>query len=257
MNSDYKNLGQYNFKVLIAEDNYLNYVVTSQRLFKWRIKTDHANNGEEVMDMVNKNNYDLILMDLQMPVMDGYHATQDIRKQNNIIPIVALTANVDENVQKKVKAVGMNDVIRKPTSPDDLYRIVTKHLDINFGNENSDASQIDKNEEENIEKLSLIIEKVSMGDNDFARELIQLYIKSIDEYETLISKAISDKDHQLAENVIHKVKTTFITLNLQNLQNTSNEILNAIKSEYNDDGQLSKKTKDQCDSIKRRLQKLL
>lgn len=109
-------------KVLIAEDNKINVFVATKFLKSWGIQFDVAENGKEAIEKASTNVYDLILMDLQMPEMDGFDATLAIRKFNKKIPIYALTANAFSDVKSKVLEVGMNDFITKPFIPAELYK---------------------------------------------------------------------------------------------------------------------------------------
>ena len=107
--------------VLLVEDNIINQKVMMRFLERLNIKTLVAENGEKAVDMLQENDIQLVLMDLQMPVMDGYEATQCIRELGNRkksdIPIVALTAAALKEVKEKVFAAGMNDYLTKPFNP--------------------------------------------------------------------------------------------------------------------------------------------
>ena len=123
-----KDLG--GLRVLVAEDNMLNIMVIKQFLEKWNTKYDIVVNGEEAVDSIKEGQYDLILMDLQMPVMDGYEATRRIRNLDNDksgIPIIALTASTTIKVKQEAQKVGMNDHIMKPFNPTDLYRTLLSY----------------------------------------------------------------------------------------------------------------------------------
>lgn len=111
-------------KILLAEDNSINAVIISRYLKKWGIDVDVAVNGQVCVDKAIANRYDLILMDMQMPEMDGIEATREIRKSDDPylqnIPIIALTANSESDVVITVKNAGMDDLIPKPFNPDEL-----------------------------------------------------------------------------------------------------------------------------------------
>ncbi|NQZ77324.1 MAG: response regulator [Ekhidna sp.] len=115
-------------KILLVEDNQMNIMVAKKFLKKWELKVEVANNGQEGVEMVKDNEYDLVLMDLQMPVMDGYKATRKIREFNEEIPIVALTASALLKVRQDVIAAGMNDYITKPFNPDDLRKKIASYI---------------------------------------------------------------------------------------------------------------------------------
>ena len=113
-------------KLLIADDNRINIIVAQQFFKRWDIESDVAENGVLAVQMVQQSDYDMVLMDLQMPEMDGYEATQSIRSLSNDrfaqIPIIALTASAMLDIKDKAFSVGMNDYISKPFNPDELYR---------------------------------------------------------------------------------------------------------------------------------------
>jgi signal transduction histidine kinase len=110
--------------ILLVEDNVLNVMVAKTFLQNWGAVVDVANNGEEALSKLDTTKHKLILMDLHMPVMDGYEASQKIRDLGVTIPIVALTANIKKDIEVRVNQVGINDVIVKPFLPDDLYQKV-------------------------------------------------------------------------------------------------------------------------------------
>lgn len=118
--------------VLLVEDNIMNQFVANQVLELWNIKVDFANNGLEAVDKLKVNDYALVLMDLQMPVMSGYEATSFIRDKTNRlrnpeIPIIALTADAFPEIKKKVMESGMNDFVTKPLEQTDLYNKIKQH----------------------------------------------------------------------------------------------------------------------------------
>lgn len=114
--------------VLLVEDNPMNVMVAEKFLKRWKMNIDNAENGQVAVDKVAHNYYDVILMDLQMPVMDGYKATMEIRGTKNPVPIIALTASALLKVQEKVMLVGMNDYITKPFDPKELIRKLAKNI---------------------------------------------------------------------------------------------------------------------------------
>ena len=117
------NLGH--LKILVAEDNVVNQLVIKKTLEKWNIVPEIADNGAIALEKLGQKHFDLILMDLFMPIMDGYEATANIRKLKDPIkvdiPIIALTAQFDEKVAQKVLSSTMNDYLSKPFNPDHLF----------------------------------------------------------------------------------------------------------------------------------------
>lgn len=113
-------------KVLLVEDYPINIKVASKFLEKWQVDFDVAENGKIAIEKYKTGNYDLILMDIQMPVMDGYDATAEIRKVDTKIPIIALTASATLNNQDRAFTVGMNDYVTKPFNPKELFQKIAK-----------------------------------------------------------------------------------------------------------------------------------
>ena len=122
-----------NVHILLAEDNPINQLVATTILKKYGCNVTKAGNGDEVIKHLKEHQFDLIFMDCQMPVMDGYEATGIIRKlearhKRPRTPIVAFTANAMKGDEEKCRAAGMDDYISKPIRQDDLERVLTKWL---------------------------------------------------------------------------------------------------------------------------------
>ncbi|PJJ79913.1 ATP-binding protein [Mucilaginibacter auburnensis] len=113
-------------KLLIAEDNQINVILAKQYMKLWEVECDVAENGAIALMLVQNGNYDMVLMDLQMPEMDGYQTTTSIRElpdeKYQKLPIIALTASAMLDIKDKAFVVGMNDYVSKPFNPDELYR---------------------------------------------------------------------------------------------------------------------------------------
>lgn len=118
-------------KILLVEDNLMNVMVAQSYLQRWGAEVEVALNGLEALDKLNPEKHHLILMDLQMPVMDGYLATKKIRDKNIKTPIIALTANLLKEIEENAKKIGIDDIIVKPFLPDELYRKVLYHISKN------------------------------------------------------------------------------------------------------------------------------
>lgn len=116
--------------ILLVEDNEVNVLVARNFLERWGATIDVAINGQEALDKLDTNRHKLILMDMHMPVMDGYEATRRLRAMGISIPIVALTASLPREVEDRVKNVGITDIVVKPFVPTDLFRIVLHYTDV-------------------------------------------------------------------------------------------------------------------------------
>lgn len=114
--------------ILLVEDNKINQMITQKMLKRKGISCVIIDNGEDAIENVRTNNYDLILMDVHLPGINGTESTTEIRKFNNTVPIIALTAiSLNEN-REMLLSYGMNEVITKPFEPEHFYTVVTKYL---------------------------------------------------------------------------------------------------------------------------------
>lgn len=118
--------GNVNIKILVAEDNPINQQIMEVviRLKQWDCTI--VSNGQEAVEATRDNKYDLIFMDLNMPVLDGIEATKAIRSHDQITPIIAITAYADSRYRKKAKEAGMNDFIPKPFTRENIYDAVAR-----------------------------------------------------------------------------------------------------------------------------------
>jgi len=116
--------------ILLTEDQKINQDIFMEMLDGSGIHIDIANNGKEAIEKSTKNDYTLIMMDIDMPIMDGYEATQIIRAQNKKIPILALTSHNTVQDILKTKSIGMNEHLVKPIESKLLYQSLSKYLNI-------------------------------------------------------------------------------------------------------------------------------
>lgn len=118
--------------VLLVEDNELNILVARKFLEKWGAKADIARNGMEAIDIFNEDTHQLILMDLHMPVLDGYETTALLRKQGVKVPIIALTANIFSEDNKRIIANGISGIVLKPFEPTTFLKTLLRAVEIFF-----------------------------------------------------------------------------------------------------------------------------
>lgn len=115
-------------RVLLAEDSEVNAMVFTEFLKEWGCEVDHVVNGREAVDFASVNTYDIILMDIYMPELNGYDATQKIRQMNANIPVVMLTASNHEEDIHKSRLSGANDLLLKPIESAQLFRLIKKYV---------------------------------------------------------------------------------------------------------------------------------
>jgi len=114
-------------KLLVAEDNNVNMLVLRTFLQKWNVTFDEVTNGVDTLIKFNSNEYDVILLDIEMPVMDGYTAIKEIRKMDAEIPVIAFTAAFYDNMQTDLLQRGFTDHLHKPFKPNDLYNKIAQY----------------------------------------------------------------------------------------------------------------------------------
>ncbi|MFN8210995.1 MAG: PAS domain S-box protein [Bacteroidales bacterium] len=119
-------------KILVAEDNKINFFVASRFLTGWGVNVSHAENGQLALEMIEKEDFDLVLMDLHMPILDGIEASRIIRNSTvpriKNMPIIALTAAIMSESHDKIEDLNINDYVLKPFKPQDLYDRILKHI---------------------------------------------------------------------------------------------------------------------------------
>ena len=121
-------------KILLAEDNPINQQVATGILKRKGVSVTIVNNGQEALDTLRSsppNSFDLVLMDMEMPVLDGYAATKALRNNANFqhLPIIALTAHAREEDRQNCLSIGMNDHVAKPVKPDTLYTAIARQIE--------------------------------------------------------------------------------------------------------------------------------
>lgn len=118
-------------RLLLVEDNAVNQLIMRKFFAQWKVNYRLAGNGQEALDILEEESFDLVLMDIQMPVMNGLEASLQIRSRNQPyqhIPIIALTADVTNDLRTQALEVGINAVVTKPFQPDELYQMIQQHL---------------------------------------------------------------------------------------------------------------------------------
>ncbi|HDZ14139.1 hypothetical protein LCGC14_0926050 [marine sediment metagenome] len=129
-NTDRKERNLKGKRILLVEDNKINIMVCRQVLEKENLVVDVAFDGLMAVTMVRENLYDVVLMDIQMPVMDGYTSAMEIRKFNTTLPILALSASVFLEVKNKIFESGMNGFVFKPFTPEDLFNRIEEVIEL-------------------------------------------------------------------------------------------------------------------------------
>jgi signal transduction histidine kinase len=117
-------------RILIADDSPVNRTIARSFLERWQAIVDEADNGREALELISANAYDLLLLDLHMPDMDGYEAIVEIRKMNPVIPAIAFTAALMKEIENKLLELGFNGFLQKPFRPEELFEKIASCLRI-------------------------------------------------------------------------------------------------------------------------------
>jgi CheY-like chemotaxis protein len=219
-----------NKKILVAEDVILNQDLVKHILQSWNIEVTIANNGLEVLKHLQQKYFDCILMDVQMPEMDGIEATQRIRQLEDKVkastPVIALTADlIDEGTKKYIDA-GMNDYLAKPYNEMNLKKIISKNLQqtnstafVN-GVKNLDAESSFEKTEINQDKLYNLsmIESVSGGDKVFIKKMIVLFIEMVPVNVEQLNAAAQTQNWEQVSKLAHKLKSTIDSMAIKSIQ---------------------------------------
>lgn len=190
--------------ILVAEDNEVNSFYLKTILEQDGCIVSLAKNGQEVIEFCKKQEFDLILMDIQMPILDGISATQIIRKELKInTPIIAQTANT---VQKDIDAcyeAGVLDYISKPFTISELNRKIAFNLDIGLKNKKT------KLKDRAPQSLHSSVLSLVNGNKEFARKILQVFSEDTPKNIKSLKKAFSAKDEIQINKIGHKIKSSF------------------------------------------------
>jgi len=196
-------------KILLAEDNKINQKVAVRILNDAGFSCDTVLNGLEALKAVQEKNYSLILMDVQMPEMDGFTATTEIRKLGGkfaSIPIVAITAHALMGDKEKCLSIGMDDYITKPIVAESLMKSIDKLLNINV-NEETGVKTEPKPEVTNEMVFDFDhLNKVSMGDESFQRDVIASYVDDVYTRYQKLELHIAENDFKKIISEAHTIK---------------------------------------------------
>ena len=238
--SKQKSLTSFNGKVLIAEDNDANQELISYMLNDMNIEFDIAQNGKVAVDLYKKQQYKVVLMDINMPVLDGIEAFHTIRmyeKDNDLdkTPIVALTANAIKGDKEKFLSIGMDDYLSKPIDVDKLNFIFYKYLDQEENYIEVKTEQADLTEE--LDKLdpNKIVSKLGVSQN-IANILISKFKKTIIDDLKELEKYIKEEDAKNIKDKAHYIKNSCLNIGLDDIC----EMLQEIESESENIDQISK-----------------
>jgi PAS domain S-box-containing protein len=228
-----KTITQYNYesmkdkKILVAEDVEVNQYVMKSTLEAWGCTTTIVDNGKKAVEAVKNNDFDLILMDVQMPEMNGFEATEVIRslpdKRKATLPIIAVTANSLKGINERYISSGMNDYILKPFEESKLFLVMERYLIV----KNNQPKTTDSTSFYDSTQLT----KMSGGDKTFIKKLAEIFIRTSPLTFDLMIEALQTKNWQEVSREAHKLKSSIDSMGITSGKDIIRKIEERCKAE--------------------------
>lgn len=236
--------------ILIVEDNDMNRFIAIQSLHYFGCVVDEATNGREAVEKVKKNHYDLVLMDIQMPVMDGLEATLLIRNELKLeTPIVALTANAFRHDIDRYLKAGMDNFVTKPFSEEELYFKIGPFL------LKKKAEKTKTGSANPLYNLSTL-KDLSHGDDSFVDNMLRLFSELSEKAIVEMEDALKRKDYQQINKTAHRLKPSIDNMEIVSLKGKIRELENfPINGDEDDRIKLLQEVKNTLETISGQIKK--
>jgi signal transduction histidine kinase/CheY-like chemotaxis protein len=214
-------------RVLVVEDNEINQHLIQAIFRHWQVTCEVANNGREALQRLREHSFDLILMDIQMPEMDGYTTTQKIRTELGLnTPIIAMTAHAMAGEREKCLSYGMSDYIAKPVREEKLYELILLYVKTDLQKSNSQPAKAAAN---GFQFIHLdYMREVSGGDVAYEKIVTEQFLELLPDDLRTLEEAWQQKDIPTLRRVAHNMKTT---ISVMGLNDRLQPYLNALEYE--------------------------
>lgn len=213
-----------NASILVVEDNEINQSLIRHLFNSWQLGYVLAANGKEAIDLLKHQSFDLILMDIQMPQMDGYTTTQLIRNELHLqTPVIAMTAHAVAGEKEKCIAAGMNDYISKPIREEQLHEIISMYTSV----PEVSKKPAEKNITDDVYKYIKLgyMKEISAGNLEYELAVTEQFLEILPESLTELNNAFSAKDYEQMKKTAHDLKTSVSIMGLTPLlENTLHQI---------------------------------
>ncbi|MEO6684378.1 MAG: response regulator, partial [Dyadobacter sp.] len=218
-------------KILVVEDNEINQGLISRFLKEDNIQHSIAGNGKEAIALLKNEYFHLVFMDIQMPEMDGYSATQYIRQTlGSDIPIVAMTANAMAGEREKCLALGMNEYLSKPLRKSILIGMINRFSDSTFSIESAKEKKTEIENDFCVINL-YYMKEIGKGDREYEKLVTEQFINLLPEQLAALSHAFAGNDSENLKCIAHNMRNTISIMGLDDLLS---ENLNSIENENTD-----------------------
>jgi CheY-like chemotaxis protein len=229
-------------QILLVEDNEINQKLAQEILEEAGFVVTIANDGREAVSVVREKEFDAVLMDIQMPVMDGYQATLEIRKDERFmeLPIIAMTAHAMTGDKEKSLEAGMNDHVTKPINPDQLFSTLLAWVkpveraipaDI-LAKRRQKVAQRDEGPMMEMPGIEVKTGLVRVrGNRDLYIDLLAKFHRDYADSTSQIKIALDEEEHELAQRLVHTVKGVSGNIGALDLENAASELETALRQE--------------------------
>ena len=218
-------------KILITDDNHLNRLVASITLENFKADIEEAVNGKQALELVKNNRYDIILMDIQMPEMNGLECTRLIRELGIQTPIIALTAQAIKGEIDKCLKAGMNDYLSKPFKEEDLLKMIDHQLQNPSPLTKFPSVETTESSEKDYDLTNL--KAISRGNEVFIKKMVGIFLNETPPVVVEMLEAYQNQELERMGKLAHKIKPSIDNLNINRIKTTIRSIEGAGKENKN------------------------
>jgi len=209
-------------KILVVDDEKMNQLVIQNMIKLWGAESEIAEDGSDALQKIHKDNYDIILMDLMMPGLNGYQTAEKIRKEENekinSIPILALTGSSANASYEKIKESGISDFAAKPFKIEELHAKISNLL---FGK--NDGEEISISQTSSIINLEYLRE-TTVDNPKLIKEIINIFLEQTPGFLAKLDEAVSSQNWTEVKTVAHKMKPTVSYVGIISIENIIKDI---------------------------------
>ena len=224
-------------KVLLVEDNKTNQLLAKTRLERWECTVDVADNGIEGVKKAQQSLYDIILMDIQMPLMDGFEATRiiknEISERVSKTPVIAMTAFTSNDDFKKAVKAGVNDYVFKPFKPEDVYKLLKKYGKITETAKPDEIKTISAIKDNEVYTDLSFLQEETLNESSLLILLIESFLNDLNEFLEEIEKGYETKNWQRLFRASHKIKPSISVFGIKKLEAIIHDLVEEFRNEEN------------------------